>query len=415
MSFVYRIRLSSMPRLVSLNNARFSMGSLTRSTAVQTLFLISLIGIRVLAIACLVSSVPCWADAVQSGQSKQTLAVEEVSFKEDADKKPRKVVGEVMIEAQDGGVMLLADDGQLWTLQPEQIVERKPINAPLKIASPSELQVRLLKELRREFKLANFSVHQTQHYLIVYNSSEEYAKRVGGLFESLYRAFFTYWENQRWELSEPRFPMVAIVLQDHKSFLAYGQSEIGEAASNMIGYYNLASNRMATFNVPNWERNVSTIIHEATHQLAYNCGLQQRFADNPMWVSEGLATFFESPDMRNPGKWRGVGRVNRTNLARWRRYQKSRPSDSLATLLSVDDRYRDSSMASEAYGEGWALTYFLLKTKRKQYIKYLRDLSEGKPLAVKSPRQRIKDFESAMGDELPTIEQKFSKFMKRVR
>lgn len=373
-------------------------------------------GVFAFILTCLVADAAL-AESVTADDLTATRIVEEVVFKEDDSKssKNRTVVGEVMIEAQDGGVMLLADDGRLWTLQPEQIQKRTPTDSPLKVAMHEELEQRLLKELGDEFKNANFAVHKTQHYLIVYNSSDDYAKRVGGLFESLYRAFFTYWKNQRWELSEPRFPLVAVVLKDHDSFLTYGRSEIGDAASNMIGYYNLASNRMATFNVPNWERNVSTIIHEATHQLAYNCELQQRFADNPMWVSEGLAAFFESPDMRNPGKWRGVGRVNRTNLARWRRYLKRRPADSLAKLLSVDDRYRDPARASDAYGEGWALTYFLLKTKRKEYIEYLQNLSEGKPLAVQSPRQRIKDFETAMGDELPIIDQKFSRFMLRVK
>jgi hypothetical protein len=183
----------------------------------------------------------------------------------------------------------------------------------------------------------------------------------------------------------------------------------------MIGYYNLSTNRMTTFNVPNWERNVSTIIHEATHQLAYNCGLQTRFADNPMWVSEGLATFFESPDRRKPGRWRGVGRVNRTNLARWQRYQRNRPTDSLGRLLSDDNRYRNTATAADAYGEGWALTYFLMKARRKQYVQYLRELSEGKPLAVQSPRSRIEMFESALGADLDTIDRQFVKFMRRVR
>jgi hypothetical protein len=345
--------------------------------------------------------------------TNENPTVEKVVFKDG--KTERTVVGEIIVEAQDGGVMLLADDGHLWTLQPKQIQMRTATGDPLQVATPEALQTRLLSELGDEFPNGNFAVHQTQHYLIVYNSSEDHAKRVGGLFESLYRAFFTYWENQHWDLPEPRFPLVAVVLRDHKSFLEYGNREIGEAANNMIGYYNLASNRMTTFNVPNWERNVSTIIHEATHQLAYNCGLQTRFADNPMWVSEGLATFFESPDMRNPGRWRGIGRVNRTNLARWKRYQKSRPNDSLATLLSVDDRYRTAASASDAYGEGWALTYFLLKTRRKEYVKYLQELSEGKPLAVRSPRQRIEMFESAMGDDLPKIDQQFHKFMQRVK
>ena len=364
----------------------------------------------------------CWisergsAESLPVEETGKPRSVEKVVFKQ-ADSKSNKeqtVIGEVMVEAQDGGIMLLADDGYLWTLQPEQIKHRSETESPLEVATPPELEKRLLKELGSKFKNANFAVHRTQHYLIVYNSSDDYAERVGGLFESLYRAFFTYWKNQRWELSEPRFPMVAIVLKDHDSFLTYGRSDIGDAVNSMIGYYNLTSNRMATFNVPNWERNVSTIIHEATHQLAYNCGLQKRFADNPMWVSEGLAMFFESPDMRHPGKWRGIGRVNRTNLSRWKKYQRQRPSDSLATLLTVDDRYRKRSDANAAYGEGWALTYFLLRTKRKQYIDYLQHLSKGKPLAVQSPRQRIEDFETAMGDSLATIDQKFVKFMARV-
>ena len=33
------------------------------------------------------------------------------------------------------------------------------------------------------------------------------------------------------------------------------------------------------------ERTVATIIHEATHQLAFNSGLQVRFADNPLVVA----------------------------------------------------------------------------------------------------------------------------------
>jgi hypothetical protein len=330
-------------------------------------------------------------------------------------KRIRTVVGEVIVEAQDGGVMMLADDGHLWTLQPEQIQKRTSVTGPLSVVSEDAMEQRLLEEVGGQPGEADFAIHRTDHYWIVYNSSEAYAKRVGGLFESLYRSFYTYWENQHWDLPEPRFPLVAVLLKDRKSFVKYGKADIGDSVENMIGYYNLSTNRMTTFNVPNWERNVSTIIHEATHQLAYNCGLQTRFADNPMWVSEGLATFFESPDRRKPGRWRGVGRVNRTNLARWQRYQRNRPTDSLGRLLSDDNRYRNTATAADAYGEGWALTYFLMKARRKQYVQYLRQLSEGKPLAVQSPRSRIEMFESALGADLDTIDRQFVKFMRRVR
>ena len=65
---------------------------------------------------------------------------------------------------------------------------------------------------------------------------------------------------------------------------------------------------------------VATIIHEATHQLAFNRGLQARFADVPLWVSEGIALYFETPDLRNSRGWQTVGAVNRVRLDRFRQY-----------------------------------------------------------------------------------------------
>ena len=272
-----------------------------------------------------------------------------------------------------------------------------------------QIEQRLLEELKD-----GFAIYRTQHYVVAYNCNEAYAKQVGALFEQLYRGFFAFWKNQRWDLPEPRFPLVAIVLRNHDAFLKHARAEIGETADSVIGYYHLSTNRMTTFNVPNWERNVATIIHEATHQLAYNCGLQTRFADNPMWVSEGLATFFESPDTRNPGRWRSIGRVNQVNLSRWRNYVGSRPAESLATLLADDMRYRNAATASDAYGEGWALTYFLIKTRRSEYVDYLKSLSEGKPLAERTQRERIDMFERAMKATLVEIDKEFVDYMRRM-
>ena len=74
------------------------------------------------------------------------------------------------------------------------------------------MQIRLQEELG-----PGFEVYRTQHYVIFYNSSEAYAKQVGALFEQLYRSFFIFWKNQRWELPEPEYPLVAVVLGDHDS------------------------------------------------------------------------------------------------------------------------------------------------------------------------------------------------------
>ena len=93
---------------------------------------------------------------------------------------------------------------------------------------------------------------------------------------------------------------------------------------------------------PQAEPLVATIIHEATHQIAFNCGLQTRFADIPLWVSEGIAVYFETPDLTNSKGWKEIGAVNRPRLDRFREYLTRRPADSLSTLISDDTRLRDS-------------------------------------------------------------------------
>lgn len=355
-----------------------------------------------------------------------TVAVETVSFKHDAESvrtnggpnlaaaanatDVRSIVGEILVEGQDGGLMLQADDGRLWMLQPEQILSRMSDDSPLVPVDTDEAVRRVLAELP-----AGFDVYRTTNYAIVHNTSETYARTVGTLFEQLNKGFYTYWKNQRWELPPARFPLIALVFANHDDFLKYSEAEVGETGKSLIGYYHLSTNRMTTFNVPNLERNIATIIHEATHQLAYNVDVQQRFADNPKWLSEGLALFFESPDLSNPRGWRSIGRVNQVNLARWNKYLPHRPAESLTTLVGDDTRFNHSATAMDAYGEGWAFTYFLIKTHRDDYVKYLKLLSEGRPLAAKTPRERIEMLEQAFGETLVNLDRQFVTFMQRVR
>ncbi len=358
--------------------------------------LVSPVVLLLVATAVVACCPPCWA-------------IETVEFQTESGTE-MKVDGEILVEAQDGGMMLLGDDGRIWTIQPDQISSRNADEQPLRPIDADEMDRRMLEEMPK-----GFSVYRTSHYVIVHNTNEAYVREVGTLFEKLYRGFFSYWKNQRWELPEPRFPLVALVFADRNTFLRHGTAEVGETAKSVIGYYHLASNRMTTYNVPNLERNIATIIHEATHQLAYNCNMQTRFADNPMWVSEGLATFFESPELNNPSGWRSIGRVNQVNLARWRKYLPNRPQESLLTLLSDDTRYRSAATATSAYAEGWALTYFLIKTRRKEYVQYLQMLSEGKPLVEKTRRERVQMFEEAFDTTLAEIDKAFVAYMRRVK
>lgn len=382
-----------MQRPNVLQQSRFASGD-RRATDTRRLLAkpVAIVGIAVL-----------WLAATPA------FAVEKITFT-DKQGERQMVAGKVEVEAQDGGVLLLADDGRLWTIQPEQVIERTTDSTPFAPIDSAEMQRRLLAEMPR-----GFQIHTTAHYVLCHNTSDRYVQWVGSLFEQLHRGFYAYWKNQGWDLPEAEFPLVGLVFADRESFQQYAKDELGNAVAGVIGYYNLETNRMTTYNMPNAERNVATIIHEATHQLAYNSGLQKRFADNPMWVSEGLAVFFEAPDFNSPRGWRTIGRTNIVNLQRFHRYLRNRPEDSLMTLLSDDSRFRRGATTTDAYAEAWALNYFLLKTRRNEYVEYLQRLSKGERLQACSPRDRLEMFEDAIGMTLEDLEPQFLSFMRRVR
>jgi hypothetical protein len=345
----------------------------------------------------------------------------------------KELAGKLEVEAEDGGVMLLTADGVLWPLPKEEIVSRKSDDKPFVPLAAAALAKKLTTELPDGFK-----IHQTKNYLICYNTSPAYAQWVGGLFERLNSAFYNYWTRRGIEMRPPEFPLVALVFDSKSSYAQHSRGELGDATNSIIGYYSLKTNRMTMYDLtgveefggggkattaarvnqilsqPGAERTVATIVHEATHQLAFNSGLQVRYADIPMWVSEGLAIYFETPDLESKTGWRNIGGVNRVNLVNYRRAAADGKLVSLEQLLSDDKRFRDPASAATAYAQAWALNYFLLKTRGDDYVKYLQAQAAQAPLVTLEPAERLKQFEENLGGELTTIEAEFLRYMRSV-
>jgi hypothetical protein len=259
------------------------------------------------------------------------------------------------------------------------------------------------------------------------------------LFERLHRGFINFWEQRRMPVRKPEVPLVALVFRDKQSFVQYARRELGEAAPTIVGYYSLATNRVTMYNLtgidarrpsrrldsaeqisrvlssPEAARTVATVVHEATHQLAFNCGLHERWGDVPMWVSEGIAVFFETPHVGSSKGWRAIGAVNRSRLLQFRQYLRTRPEDSLQTLLADDERFRTADSAINAYAETWALTYYLLKTRAADYVKYLRKIAARPPLARNTPEERLLEFREAFGSDLKGLDESFVRQIMRLR
>lgn len=364
------------------------------------------------------------------GQSASGLAIDHVVLRRDGQQ--RRIDGKLVVNAADGGLLVVAPDGVLWSIQPEELVEHTTDETQFKPLTSVELAAQLADELP-----AGFDVHATNHYLICHYTSKAYAQWCGGLLERLYLAFTNYWSRRGFELREPEFPLVAVIFADRSGYAAFSQDELGATASSIIGYYSLRSNRVTMSDLTGIEalrrpgdrrgsaeqinemlsrpaalRNVATVVHEATHQIAFNCGLQARYADIPLWVSEGIAVYFETPDLSSSRGWRNIGGVNHARLQRFRSYLARRPADSLSTLIVDDARFREAQRALDAYAEAWAWHYFLIRQRSKEYHDYMQMLAQKKPFLWDKPEVRLAAFRQAFGDDLAALDAEFLRFMK---
>lgn len=356
----------------------------------------------------------------------QPKPLERITVTTDA-KEKRIVNGQVLIEASDGGLLIVEQDGRLWTIEKEQLLERQTMSEAFRPHESGELGRRLKAELG-----AGFDVVTTKHYVICTNTSRQYAQWCGALFERLYTAFHSYWKQRGVKLREPEFPLIALVFADETQFAAFATKDAGPDTANAKGYYSIGNNRMVLYDLTAnggtgnaaldigarlaaRPYNVATVVHEATHQIAFNSGMHTRYADNPLWLIEGMAMFFETPDLSSKSGWNTVGAMNDLRLRQFRDFAATRrKADSLVSLIQSDARFTDAEQAGDAYAEAWALSYFLIKTKKDAYVAYLNRMAEKPRLTWDKPAERLADFRAAFGDDLQQLETEFVRYVRRL-
>jgi hypothetical protein len=311
-------------------------------------------------------------------------------------------------------MLLLARDGQLHEFDPREAKDAVKTGSAFAGYTADELRAELVREFGPQF-----DVSTTRHYVVVHphGQRDEWANR----FEDLYNRFGHYFRVRGFALQEPLYPLVAIVFRDKAEYFRRATASGTPMHPNALGHYDPATNRVflydATANASGieWSENADTIIHEATHQTAYNTGVHRRFALPPRWMVEGLATMFEAP-----GVWSErydhtqSDRINRTRLDGFRRYitQRRQPG-SLARLLAGDDLFR--SDVDAAYAEAWALSFYLSETQPRMYAAYLQKTAE-RPIFTDYPAvERVADFQSVFGSDMKLFEAKFLRYMEEVQ
>jgi len=339
--------------------------------------------------------------------------------------------GVIHVEALDGGVLLELADQRLEVIEPGQIVSRAVAGTDARPETPRELGQRVLGELP-----PGFDVFVTKHYVVCFDTSRHYAQWAASLFERLHEAFANFWEQAGFEVERPERPLMVVIFADRRRYEEHAAADLGAATDRVVGYYNILSNRITTYDLtgsdliaastgrrpgrsaaeilgrPEAASLVATLVHEATHQMAFNCGLHRRLAPVPVWVCEGVATYFETPDLSSDRGWRAIGTVN---AARRQQFLATARHGWIEPLIRGDDHFRRPDAAIDAYAQAWTLTAFLMQTKKQAFVRYLGLLAAKQPFEDDTAEQRLREFTAAFGAPDRAMEEAVAKFVARLR
>lgn len=372
-----------------------------------------------------------------------------------------KVQGKV-IAKNGAGWWLVGQDGRLDIYRSSEVTASRQISPQFHGWNSSIIKDQLRRQFSRPYDVAS-----TRHYIVVAKGDAQ-ARQYADMLESFFSTFQMYFSLRGFKVPEPEFPLVAIVFPNQEAFGNYARQEQQRVSKMVRGYYMPSSNRIAFFesagdrvaaadqkatlsvgfddllcpsagrteapfatnridttpfaaaaSLHRWDSVEAslkdTLIHEATHQAAYNTGLHSRVGQSPQWMVEGLATVFEAAGVRNSRADSGIkSRINPERLTWFGNFVKERRKpQSLESFLAADDLFASNPL--DAYSQAWALTFYLFETRPRNYAEYLRGVASRSPLEAYTPERRVADFKRAISKELKLFEAEFLRYMADIK
>lgn len=279
--------------------------------------------------------------------------------------------------------------------------------------------------------------HRTDHFRL-YSNHAGWAEEAGDLLEYTHGRFYELWGDLVEPLEEP---LTWLGFSRRDDFHRYAEEEDGMDMSWSDGYYSAQTNRVVVVHQTSRGQRRSArrssrggdgevlgqegseeadeksqtpaltdpgqVTHEAAHQMAFNSGLQRRGVMYPLWVSEGLATNFETnpdgefgPDTDNPNRRRQL-------LRAWEGGRMMSLED-LVVLTRVPRSPGQS--ISEVYAQCWVFFQYLYTHHESQLKNYLEALSQ-KGTGRRRDRTLHREFHDSFGS-LRAIEKGYHDFIR---
>ncbi|MFM9994284.1 MAG: DUF1570 domain-containing protein [Phycisphaerales bacterium] len=292
-----------------------------------------------------------------------------------------------------------------------------------------------------------FRRSETTHFVVLSDCPIGWTRARETLLERTRHQFLRAAEKLQVKPPPPRVKLLCVLINKHETFRAFGRAHDGLDAGWVAGYYAASANRIVFYNdaaspeydavwkqLDDYQRqaddarrrgdaaradgqppladrlfaaaddlegrvrtersrlrkqaadfSTAKTIHEAVHLLSFNTGLQRRDADYPFWLSEGLASSFETED---PTRAFGPDREGPTaRRARLKELALRGESPRVADVVTLSRTAMLEADAAEAmYAVSAGLFSYLYRHERAALTLYLRSLSALAPQRLTPPR-----------------------------
>ncbi len=298
-----------------------------------------------------------------------------------------------------------------------------------------------------------FSTKYTPHFVVFYNADEKLVRDFIHRLEATFKSVYMLCERTGVKLKKPKEKLVVIYCKDFSDYndacvLLTGQSVPPGAAGlyyrfpfnfslffdfktspQMLQYVQQAEQlqreareaqdrnekRAKSREARWWHNRITTeqqktnrevVQHELAHQCLFNFGFHTLEARNPIWLSEGMATQFETP----PGKsGAGLGAINQARLGTLRDMIDKQPPDLKTFILRLE---ASRSIEVEEYAISWGLVNYLLKKHKREFPDFVKAVADRSMEDSLTPGGDLELFEKHFGKIDERFQQSWERFIK---
>jgi hypothetical protein len=281
----------------------------------------------------------------------------------------------------------------------------------------------------RDLLPEQFLEYETKRFIVLSDAAPGWSRKQAALLDRTYHQFNRFARRLEVRPLPLRHKLVCVLFQEHHDYRRFARTADGVTADWISGYYSPKNDRIVFYNIetnPDFaeaiqvsesaeriakveghtpaargvlreeykKAAVATVVHEAVHQLAFHTRIQSPQIQNPLWLSEGLATAFET-DRPN----RSFGPDQEYDLREEQFTEllddgKLIPLRKLVTYSNMPNNEDDTIAA--VYHQSYSLVTWMCrfrKTELRAFLDALRSERPGRP----SARRQLQIFEKAFG------------------